>query len=130
MSRLLGDRSNIQYRPCEMNSISCERRLSPRTQIDIKVAGITSWGSCIDLRVLDLSATGCAVASAGQTLSAGTAYEITIPGLEPLRTRAVRLDGVVAGLKFDRPLYPAVADHFALLHRRDSALPSDDETGC
>ena len=55
-------------------------------------------------------------------LKRGAAYGLKIDGLETLGSTAAWTAGQSAGLEFERPLHPAVADHIAKLHPR----PTED----
>lgn len=70
------------------------------------------------MEVTDLSVSGCAIVATGHPLRPGSAYGLKINGLETLGSTATWTAGQSAGLVFENPLHPAVADHLVLLHPR------------
>lgn len=96
-----------------------ERRGAPRNQTRIGAVAKTSQGQRHSLEINDLSIGGCAIVVAGpHGLKPGTAYGLKINGLETLGSVAAWTAGQSAGLEFERPLHPAVADHIAALNPR------------
>ena len=93
-----------------------ERRRAPRKATQIGGVAKTSQGARHALAITDLSVTGCAVHATIHPLKPGSAYGLKISGLETLGSTAAWSDGKSAGLLFENPLHPAVADHLARLH--------------
>ena len=65
------------------------------------------------IHVIDISAEGCGFRSKGY-LPVGTRVLLTLPGLEVWLATVAWSEGDKGGLKFDRPLHPAVAERFAV----------------
>ena len=97
---------------------AAERRRSHRAPTRINGVAKTSRGQRHALEITDLSMGGCAVVADGHPLTLGSTYGIKINGLETLGSVAAWTAGQSAGLTFEPPLHPAVADHLALLHPR------------
>lgn len=106
---------------------SADRRRTPRTPTLIQAVAKTGQGQRQNLEVSDLSAGGCAVVTRSVPLRPGVPYGLKIGGLETLGTVTTWIAGNAAGLEFDRPLHPAVADHLANLHPRPIAAESADQ---
>jgi len=101
-----------------------ERRGAQRLATRIAAVAKTAQGQRHALHISDLSVGGCAIDVAGpHPLKPGTAYGIKINGLETLGSTTAWTAGQSAGLEFERPLHPAVADHIAALH---PPVPSDE----
>ena len=66
--------------------------------------------------VTDLSARGCRILTR-QRLAAGTIVWLRLPGLESWYATIVWATGAAAGLAFDRPFHPAVAEKLIDEHR-------------
>ena len=60
----------------------------------------------------ELSPGGCRTEIA-ERVEHGERLFVTLPGLAPMEARVRWEDGWMAGLKFDRPMHPAVVDHLA-----------------
>ncbi len=104
-----------------------DRRRAPRSATTITGVAKTGQGARHALEITDLSIGGCAVRATGHPLAIGSAYGLKINGLETLGSRATWIAGQSAGLEFENPLHPAVADHFALLHPRPVDEPASLE---
>ena len=104
-----------------------ERRRSARKPTQIRGIAKTSQGGRHALEVTDLSVNGCAVVATGHPLRPGAAYGLKINGLETLGSTSTWAAGKTAGLVFEHPLHPAVADHLVLLHPRPRDEPALDE---
>ena len=104
-----------------------DRRKAPRAATTIAGVAKTGQGARHPLEIIDLSVGGCAVRSNGHPLAIGSAYGLKINGLEMLGSTATWTAGQTAGLVFENPLHPAVADHIALLHPRPAAEPATRE---
>lgn len=98
-----------------------DRRGSSRLPTSIAAVAQSTQGAVQRLEISDLSPEGCAVVVAGPPLVAGTVYGIKMEGLEGLVSTARWTAGQQAGLQFDRPLYPAIAEHIAARHPRRAA---------
>lgn len=105
---------------------AAERRRSRRAPTQITGVAKTSRGERHSLEITDLSMGGCAVVADGHPLTPGSTYGIKINGLETLGSVAAWTAGQSAGLTFEAPLHPAVADHLALLHPRREELDRAD----
>jgi hypothetical protein len=93
-----------------------ERRKAGRAMTRIDAVARTSQGARHKLEISDLSVGGCSVLAADHPLRQGSAYGIKISGLEVLGSIATWTAGQAAGLEFEQPLHPAVADHIAALN--------------
>lgn len=93
-----------------------ERRRSPRLDTSIDAVAKTSQGARHAVRLMDLSAGGCAVTALHQPLKIGLTYGLKIDGLETLGAVASWSAGQVSGLEFVQSLHPAVADHLVRLN--------------
>ena len=94
-----------------------ERRGAPRLATRIAAVAKTAHGQRHALHINDLSVGGCAINVAGpHPLKLGTTYALKINGLETLGSTTAWTAGQSAGLEFERPLHPAVADHIAALN--------------
>ena len=101
-----------------------ERRGSLRVPTRISAVAKTAHGQRHTLHISDLSVGGCAISVAGtHPLKPGTTYGLKINGLETLGSTTAWTAGQSAGLEFERPLHPAVADHIAALN---PPVPSEE----
>ena len=103
-----------------------ERRKSPRSPTRISGVAKASRGSRHGLEITDLSVGGCAVVATGHGLTEGSAYGLKIEGLVTLGSTATWTAGQAAGLAFENPLHPAVADYLASLHPRPEDEPETE----
>lgn len=70
-------------------------------------------------RIFDISAQGCSLETRALALRTGMRVIIRPQGLEGL-TGVVRwIEGHLAGIEFDSPLYEPVVDHLGRLHAAD-----------
>jgi PilZ domain len=69
-------------------------------------------GSQAELAVLDISAGGCMVESAGFTADPGERVLSTLSGIGVQSGRLVWMEEGRAGIAFDQPLHTAVYDYF------------------
>lgn len=90
-----------------------ERRTAQRMATRIDAVARSVHGERHRLEITDLSTTGCAIMSHGHPLNAKTAYGLKMAGLETLGSITEWTDGKKSGLRFERHLHPAVADHIA-----------------
>lgn len=81
------------------------RRIAVSGQISVRKAGCLSF----QLPALDLSTGGCRVELV-EAADPGERVVVRLPGLEPLGADVVWVRGIHAGLRFHRPLHPAVFD--------------------
>lgn len=96
---------------------NAERRAAPRLPTHIDGVARTGQGQRHMVQISDLSTGGCALVVAGDDpLKRGVAYGLKIGGLETRGSVAAWTAGRAAGLEFERPLHPAVADHIAALN--------------
>lgn len=100
-----------------------DRRRAFRVPTTISAVAKTTRGSAHNVEIDDLTPDGCAVTAAGHPLQAGVTYGVKLQGLETLASTARWTAGEKAGLEFDRPLHPAVADHLAARHPRVRRSP-------
>ena len=71
------------------------------------------------IHVIDISTEGCGIRSK-YFLPAGTRVLLNLPGLEVWLATVAWFEAGQGGLKFDRPLHPAVAERFTDPEDRDS----------
>lgn len=74
--------------------------------------------------VTDLSPHGCRVIARAEHLCLSETVYICMDNLEPWSARLRWRDFQIAGLEFDRPLYPPVVDHLVSNWQRAPALAS------
>jgi hypothetical protein len=74
-------------------------------EISVRKAGCFNF----QLPVLDISAHGCRVELL-EAVDQGERMIVRLPALEPLGAQVAWVCGTHAGLRFDRPLHPAVFD--------------------
>lgn len=95
-----------------------ERRIGDRVSVTV---GITlrerNWKPQ-PTGLLDLSPTGCRVDNL--TISPGTTVWVKLPGLEPIEAKVTWSRGWQCGIRFGKPLHPAVFDHFVA---RNAGVP-------
>ena len=94
-----------------VNQPETERRMSPRVGLETEFKVRKFGGFAFQLRVLNASAGGCRVELIDPVDTAERII-VRLPALEPLSANVAWVDGNNAGLRFERPLYPAVFDHF------------------
>jgi hypothetical protein len=86
---------------------------SQRTSRRIRVTGEISVrkAGCFNFQVpaLDISTHGCRIEFV-EAVDAGERVIVRLPALEPLGADVAWVCGMQAGLRFDRPLHPAVFD--------------------
>jgi hypothetical protein len=95
-----------------------DRRRAFRVPTSIAAVARTARGLVHHVEISDLTPDGCALTAPGQPLAAGAVYALKIDGLESLPSIARWTAGARSGLQFERPLYPAIADHIAARHPR------------
>ena len=85
------------------------QRRSPRVSVSVEI-GVRKAG-CFNfqLAAFDVSTDGCKVELV-EAVDAGERVIVRLPALEPLGADVVWVRGTHAGLRFDRPLHPAVFD--------------------
>lgn len=66
--------------------------------------------------ISDISATGCCVRVRGLFFRVGTRVVVRPQGLEGLTGIVRWVDGDIAGVEFDSPIYQPVVDHLIRLH--------------
>jgi hypothetical protein len=81
------------------------RRVVVGAEISVRKAGCFNF----QLPVLDISAHGCRVELL-EAVDQGERMIVRLPALEPLGAQVAWVCGTHAGLRFDRPLHPAVFD--------------------
>jgi hypothetical protein len=95
-------------RRCETeNAMSPGRRGSARVAADWTIVLRGLGRTSLDVRLTDISTGGCQVEASG-ALNDGDHLVARLPGLEPLGAKVAWTDRCSAGLRFDRPLHPAV----------------------
>ena len=82
------------------------RRLPVATEVSVRKAG----GFSFQLRAFDVSAGGCRVELV-EAVDPDERVIVRLPTLEPLAAEVEWVYGNVAGLRFERPLHPAVFDN-------------------
>ena len=80
-------------------------RVPLHADIDFRRTGEHRWR----VNVLDISPQGCRVELPVRVVNEDLAW-ITLPGLEAIQGKICWVNEWVAGIEFDRPLYPAVFD--------------------
>ena len=85
------------------------RRVSPRSAVEAEVAVKKLGGFGFQLQALDVSAGGCRVELI-EMVNSGEPVIVRLPALEPLGAEVAWVQGANAGLRFQRPLHPAVFD--------------------
>lgn len=98
-----------------MNSLFGHKRQHERVPLQLTATLRETGGSKYDIRVFDLSISGCRV-EALFVVNPGTRIWIRIPGMESIETVVVRQDRFILGCKFIRPLHPAIFDHLIKRH--------------
>lgn len=81
------------------------RRVVLGAEVSVRKAGCFNF----QLPVLDISAHGCRVELL-EAVEQGERMIVRLPALEPLGAQVAWVCGTHAGLRFDRPLHPAVFD--------------------
>lgn len=89
-----------------------ERRKTERAEVDAAVDFRRAREHRFEVRMHDLSAHGCRVALPERVGRLQTVW-ITMPGLETLQSQVCWATEWTAGVRFDRPMHPAVFDHMA-----------------
>ena len=85
------------------------RRESPRSSVEAEVAVKKLGGFGFQLQALNVSAGGCRVELI-EMVNSGEPVIVRLPALEPLGAEVAWVQGANAGLRFQRPLHPAVFD--------------------
>jgi len=67
-------------------------------------------------RISDISADGCCVSTNGLFVKVGSRVMIKPEGMEGLSGIIRWVDGFMAGVQFDSPIYAPVLEHLAALH--------------
>ena len=98
------------------NPQSPARRAAARTVTSAAILLRRLGSADLRVRLRDISTVGCRFAGAA-CLGVNDHLVTRLPGLEPLGATVVWSDGRTAGLRFDRPLHPAVFE--LLLTRLD-----------
>ena len=81
-----------------------------------------------DVSLSDLSANGCRIGAVYLGLSVGQKILLRPEGLELLAATVCWRWGQYAGIKFDRPLHPAVVDQLCNMHSDESRTIGMDVT--
>lgn len=89
----------------EPDARRCSRRVAVTGQISVRKSGCLSF----QLPTLDLSAEGCRVELV-EAVDAGERVIVRLPALEPIGADVAWVHGIHAGVRFHRPLHPAVFD--------------------
>lgn len=87
-----------------------------RADVAIGATCRTEMGRRAFVVLIDLNASGCCLFSRVNMLSVGGKVTIHPEGLAPIKATVRWQTGSLAGLGFESPLYPAVADHLARTH--------------
>ena len=87
-----------------------------RADVAIGAACRNELGRRAFVALIDLNASGCCLFSRANMLSVGGKVTIHPEGLAPIKATVQWQAGSLAGVRFESPLYPAVADHLARTH--------------
>ncbi len=96
-----------------------ERRAKDRREARLTGKIRRTTGAREEVRLLDLSPGGCRLD--GASYKVGEKVWISIGGLTPIEGQVRWVSGEAAGLQFQAPLYPAMADH--LVNTGQTAAP-------
>ena len=86
-----------------------EGRRAERRIVNLAASLREPGASLADAEVVNLSVTGFAAESAAQ-VETGSHVWLKLPGLEPVNSRVVWVDGCKAGFQFVTPLHPSTLD--------------------
>ena len=92
-----------------MEPASQDRRGQKRSQARASVGFRQRGKTRISSRLLDLTTSGCKI-RLSQSVKAGERVWVTLPTLESWSAQIAWVDDGHAGLEFEQPLHPAVAD--------------------
>ena len=93
-------------------AVQVERRRMERAEVDASVDFRRAREHRFEVRIHDLTAHGCKIAVPERVGRLQTVW-ISMPGLETLQSQVCWADEWIAGVRFDRPMHPAVFDHMA-----------------
>jgi hypothetical protein len=77
----------------------------------------------------DLSITGCKMRAVHMSLAVGQKIVLRPEGMEGLTATVSWCSGQYAGVKFDHPLHPAIADHLCSLYPDETRVIGVDVAG-
>jgi hypothetical protein len=80
--------------------------------------------------VSNLSADGCCLTTDWQLLNPGQHITVRIGDLDGLPAQVRWVEGLSAGVAFDRSLYGPVLDHLVRQHSLVAAMTIDSDDGC
>ena len=103
-----------------------EQRQSTRFSVMLPARCRSRSGFVDHVVIGDLSAHGCRIQSSGLILSVGQLVVVRPEGLEGLCGRICWVDGHVAGIAFDQPLYQPVVEHLQRRHAHYLNSPALD----
>ncbi len=93
-----------------MNSSDQERRM-PRQDVKVLAKYRTGSGTQMEVRVIDISETGCRLYEKRTPLLAGAKISLRIEALGPFDAEVIWVDVDTIGIRFAKPLYGPVFDH-------------------
>lgn len=102
-------KAGLVFEPVAQETREQIERRSARVEVPGEVALRVPGHSNYHVRVLDLSTDGCRVELVERP-SVGDLMMVKFEGLEVMEAEVCWVEGHVAGLKFDRPIHPAVLD--------------------
>ncbi|WP_114522156.1 PilZ domain-containing protein [Altererythrobacter sp. ZODW24] len=90
---------------------SDQERRKPRQDVKVLAKYRTGRGTQMDVRVIDISETGCRLFEKRSPLSANDKISMRIEALGPFDAEVVWVEVDTIGIKFVKPLYGPVFDH-------------------
>lgn len=93
-----------------MSSPGPDRR-KPRQNVKVLAKYRTGRGTQMDVRVMDISETGCKLFEKRTPLSENDKISMRIETLGPFDAEVIWVDTDTIGIKFVKPLYGPVFDH-------------------
>ena len=91
-------------------------RQSERRSVVLPATCRTQTGMRDSAEIFDISPHGCRLRTSALTMREGMRIVIRPQGLEGMTAVVRWVEGQVAGLEFDSPLYEPVVDHLSRLH--------------
>jgi hypothetical protein len=102
--------------------MSYENRREPRFNVMVAAAFRNGTGSRRAVRVTNLSARGCRFSSPDRRLGAGHFLALDFGRVGLVDARVKWRAGNLHGVRFERPLHPAVLDHIRYFLSEEPAL--------
>src|SRR4051812_3219739 len=103
-----------------------EKRMEARYDVALDARVRNGSGSSRSVEVTNLSQRGCRFRLRERRLGTGSFLTITVERVGFLDPRAPWRQDDWPGIRFDRPLHPAVLDHIRLFLSREPALAEQD----